>query len=444
MKKLNFNGRSSLDGDQLGNWRSRVAALVGEKGAVKVSDTSRPTSSRTKVELNQNAQRVFGWLRKDLGFSGLSNPYHLAEKHMLALARHITGKKEKGEIGAAMAAGYATICRHLARWIDKPELLKVFNNALGKDVCKRSLIAERDKSWEAASVNLVDKLIEVLKFERWVGLSLLCQHTFGHRKMEVLMFQPLKDIRPVPHITSPLNLDKKGRPISPDMSKVHWSKWGEGVDIHIIRGTKGKRPRVLHVKRDNDRAKETAWLIRHQIQLSPDRETLGPPFFTLQHNARTYERVLRKFGITQKALGITGHGLRAGFACDMLESFGITPTVRGGNAQHPDPAVQRHAYKETTEALGHGRISVVGAYAGSITPQAAVRQKKARERQSLREAQAQGPSAAEEMAGLVTQWGEQHQQPVTQNIPGLITQFNRLAVGPISSTASLPTSEHAP
>ena len=434
MKKLNFNGHSSFDGDQSGNWRARVAALVAEKGGVKARDSSRPTSNHTIKTAFDKVQKLFSWLRQDLGFSGLSNPHHLSEKHLIALAGHIAAKKESGKIGAAMAAGYATYCRHLSRWIDKPHLIEVFNKALGKDVCKRSLIAERDKSWEAAGVNVEDKILEVMKYEYWVGLALWCQHWFGMRKNEILMFQPLNDIRPVPNTTPTMVMNGRGRLVKQDLAALHWKEWTGAVNINIVRGTKGNRPRVLWI--DNDDAKEIAWLVRNEIQKFGDRETLGHPFSSLEQNTRTYERVLRKFGITNKALGITGHGLRAGFACNMLQSFDITPPVRGGDGQHPDPVQQRMAYKATTEALGHGRITVVGAYAGCITPQAAARQKKARERQALREAESQGPSAAEEMAGPVAQLGEWHKQSVTQ-----VSSF---AAVPAGGTVAPLTPEHLP
>ena len=421
MNKRNFKGGSSFVGDQSGNWRARLANLVAQKCVVKSRDPSRPTSNRTRVHANLIVQRLFGWLRKELGFSGLSNPLSLDGRHFEALAGHIRAKKEAGEIGAAMAASYSTYTRHLARWINKPELVAVFNQALGKDVCKRTLIAQKDKSWEAAGVDLDKKIIEVMKHERWVGLALWSQSTFGLRKTEALMFQPLADIQPVPFAADPNVLDKKGRPVKPDMTKLHWSEWDD-LNVSIIRGTKGKRPRVLHIKHDNHDVKKTAYLLRKEMEAYGDRETLGPPWFTLKQNARTYERVLAKFGITQKDLGITGHGLRAGFACTMLESYGITPTVRGGDGRHADPVQQGIAYKATTEAMGHGRISVISAYAGGFTPQAAARQKKNMERQALREAGAQGPSAAEEMAQLVTQWAKQQSGHVTQSAPSFVTQ----------------------
>lgn len=418
MKKLNFNGRSSFDGDQTGNWRTRLASLVAEKCVVKVRDPSRPTANRTHVELSRDAQRIFGWLRKDLGFSGLANPYSLSEKHFQALAAHIGDRKNAGDFGAAMAAGYATCCRHMARWIDKPHLVAVFNAHLDKDVCKRNPVAERDKSWEAAGVNLQNKLVEIMQYERWVGLALWCQHTFGFRKTEILMFQPMNDIRPVPCSDGPVVLNKRGRAVPADMTGTHWTQWKEGVDFHITRGTKGKRPRVLHIAPENVEAMNAAWMILQEVRAYGERQTLAPHFYSLQQNAGTYDRVLRKFGITQKDLGVTGHGLRAGFACNMLESYDIKPTVRGGDGQHLDPVKQRIGYKATTEAMGHGRISVIGAYAGCITPEQAARQKKARERQALRNAGAQGPSAAEEMAELATQCNGDGDGFVTQ--PGTV------------------------
>lgn len=403
MKQFNFNGRSSFAGDQTGNWRARVASLVAEKSGSKARDPSRATSNRTQVEANQNVQRIFGWLRQKLGFSGLSNPHALDERHFVAIAGHIRAKRKAGEIGPAMAAGYATYTRHLARWIGKAHMVLVFNEALGKDVCKRTLITERDKSWEAAKVDIDKKIIEVAKIERWVGLALWCQHNFGHRKNEALMFQPLDDIRPVHVSADTAQYDKKGRLVKRDMTELHWSEWVAGVDIAIVRGTKGKRPRVVNIAADNDVAKQAAYTILQEMRNFGDRDSFGPPHFTLKQNASRYDRVLQYCGITQKDLGITGHGLRAGFAITMLEGYDITPTVRGGDGQHADPVKQRQAYKATTEAMGHGRISVIGAYAGSTTPQAAARQKKARERQALLAGRAQGPSAPEKMLGLVTQ-----------------------------------------
>lgn len=412
MRRLNFNGHSSNYGNQSGNWRARVAELIAKNCTSKARDPSRPTSNLTQLRANQLIQRMFGWLRQELGFNGLSNPFGMDERHFKALAEHIREKKGKGEIGAAMAASYATNARHVARWIDKVHLVPVFNDALGKDVCKRTLITERDKSWEGSDIDAEQKIVEIMKFKRWVGLVLWAQHELGLRKNEAMMFQPLNDIQAVR--IAERSTDGKRRSKKQDLTKTPWEEWPADIYVSITRGTKGKRPRVLEISLDNKDLKRSLYLMTREMLAYGDRDTFAPPFFTLKQNTRVYEHVLVKFGITQKELGVTGHGLRAGFAISMLEGFDITPTVRGGDGQHPDPDKQRQAYKATTEAMGHGRISVIGAYAGCITPEAAARQKKAKERQSLREAAALAPNAADEMSGLVTQWTQQHQPHVTQ------------------------------
>ena len=134
---------------------------------------------------------------------------------------------------------------------------------------------------------------------------------------------------------------------------------------------------------------EAAKVLRDEIEWLRDRDHLPPPWRTLRQNCYTYERTMAKFGLTKSRLGVTGHGLRAAYACNKLEVAGITPTVRGGDGQHPDSVQQQVAYKMVTEAMGHGRVSVVGAYAGSITPQSAARQQKAMQRAAEAKARAQ-------------------------------------------------------
>jgi integrase len=339
-----------------GDWRRRVAALIAENCTVKARDATRSTSNRTRQRAHENVMRVFEWLRTDLGFKGLANPMSLDGRHFEALASHISEKKESGEFGAAHAAGFATYCRHIARWIGKPELVTVFDGKLGRNVCKRQLVALQDKSWEAFGIDPDQKILEVATYRRWVGMVLLAQNAFGLRRNEALQLQPLRDIIP-----SAL----AGR------KEFDWSL----VHVHVEYGAKGGRPRVIPVK--DSYGLRVARLLRDEIEWLADRFYLPPPWFTLRQNYDTYRRVLDRFGLTKLELGVTGHGLRAGYACKKLEAAGITPTVRGGDGQHPDPLHQQATYKEVTEAMGHGRVSVVGAYAGAVTPRAAARQQKA-------------------------------------------------------------------
>jgi integrase len=373
--------RAGLARVESGDWRLRLSALIAKHCKTKVKGDSRTTSHITQKRAFQNVMQVFEWLRRELGFPRLANPMSLDERHFKALAGHIRAKVERGEFGPAQAAGYATYCRHLARWIGKPEFVTVFSEALGRKVCKRQLVAQVDKSWEGNGLDPEKLILEVARYERWVGLVLLAQHAFGLRKMEALRLRPMRDIGPA---------RVAGTGVA-DWSMVH---------IYLVDGTKGGRPRVVDVS--DPLGVSAALLLREEIKHLDDREFLPPPQFTLAQNQYRYESVMARFGITKKALGVTGHGLRAGFACDRLEAAGITPTVRGGDGQHADPVHQLVTYKQLTEAMGHGRISVVGAYAGAVSPHSARKKAKA-EATARRLAEIETLGPLEPVAGAVSE-----------------------------------------
>jgi hypothetical protein len=410
MSDFNLTGYNathfSLKRNKSGDWRFRVAELVDANCRRKARDPSRVTANHTQATAHANVMRIFVWLRKDLGFKDLANPYSLDERHFLALARHIKQKREAGEFGAANAAGMATYCRHLARWIKKPELVKVFGDELGQQVCKRDPVADTDKSWEAAGVDFQAKVLEIAKKVRWVAFVLLAQQAFGLRCTEALRLQPLRDLHLIPIVKAPPPLsDLDGKPGRAKRASRKRAEPGPddaiyGVHIEITDGSKGGRPRLFELT--SDWAIQSTKAIRGEIHRMNDGPFLPPSHRTLKQNTNTYKQTLIDFGLTKKALGVTGHGLRAGFACDQLEARDITPTVRGGDGQHADAEHQMLAYTAVTESMGHGRISVMGAYAGAITPTMAARKKKKAERQLMLELPAQGSSAAQEMA-FVTQ-----------------------------------------
>lgn len=435
-----YNARRNKAGD----WRFRVAELVSQNCGRKARDPSRATSNQTRVSAYENVMRIFTWLRKDLGFKDLANPHSLDERHFQALAGHIKHKREIGDFGAAHAAGIATCCRHLARWINKPELVKVFGDALGKVVCKRDLVADTDKSWEAAGVDFQSTVMDIAKKVRWMAFVLLAQQAFGLRRMEALRLQPLRDLHLIPIVKAPpaASSDPDGKPVRakrPGRKKAATEPGPDeeiyGVHIQISDGSKGGRPRFFELT--SDWAIQSTKAIRGEIHRMNDGPFLPPSNRSLKQNTRTYMQTLTDFGLTKKELGVTGHGLRAGFACDELQARGITPTVRGGDGQHADAEHQMLAYTAVTESMGHGRISVMGAYAGAITPTMAARKKKKAERQMMLELPAQGSSAAQEMAELAAHSGFVTQPVtalVTQQMPALVTQNQSLVTAFVTPT----------
>ncbi|MBP6676718.1 MAG: site-specific integrase, partial [Vitreoscilla sp.] len=85
----------------------------------------------------------------------------------------------------------------------------------------------------------------------------------------------------------------------------------------------------------------------------------------LKGNLARYSRVLTKAGLTKKLIGATGHGLRAGFACRMLESFGVQAPVRGADLRQADRESTDQAAAATSVALGHGRLAATSYYIGA-------------------------------------------------------------------------------
>jgi hypothetical protein len=84
----------------------------------------------------------------------------------------------------------------------------------------------------------------------------------------------------------------------------------------------------------------------------------------LKANLARYSRVLARLGITRDLGGITGHGLRADYACRLLQAAGITPTVKGGSGRAATQQQTDAAYRCVSEALGHSRRRILAAYCG--------------------------------------------------------------------------------
>jgi len=95
-----------------------------------------------------------------------------------------------------------------------------------------------------------------------------------------------------------------------------------------------------------------------------DAQYLANPARTLKQNLDRLHNVMKRFDLTRRALGVTAHGLRHGYAADRYEGLaGLPAPVRGGAA--PDPATDDRARLQAAEELGHSRIQILGAYVGS-------------------------------------------------------------------------------
>jgi integrase len=129
--------------------------------------------------------------------------------------------------------------------------------------------------------------------------------------------------------------------------------------LEVIRGTKGGRLRHVPI----DTPAKRAALEAARALLTADAQYLANPARSLKQNLDRLHNVMKRFGVTRRALGVTAHGLRHGYAADRYEGLAGAPApVRGGEA--PDRETDDRARLQVAEELGHSRTQILGAYVG--------------------------------------------------------------------------------
>lgn len=264
----------------------------------------------------------------------LTNPSNLDTKHIAALCRHWY----ESEISNKTMQSRLSSLRIMGRWIGKPNLVKNISTYL-PEVEKGELrvvaAAQKTKSWGGNGIDLIETFRKADALDKRFGVMLRMELAFGLRRVEVLQFKP--------------NKSDFGNRI-----KVYEAKNGRMRDVDIQ--TEGQRC-VLDLAKDicTSKLQPLGWL-----------QTKSGKAATLAQNERRYNDCMETIGITKKAAGVTGHGLRAQFAENAaLHAKLIPPTLGGTSGQmgKDDLDVKR---AQVSEQLGHSRVSITPAYYGSF------------------------------------------------------------------------------
>lgn len=250
-----------------------------------------------------------------------------------------------------LSAGYIqqqlSFLRALSDWIEKPGLVKPAQS-YGCDpaLLVRTSNATRDRTWSGANVDVGKIVEEVGQVDAVVQLQLELILAFGLRRKEAVMFCPT--LAEVPVFALPAGA-----------SNERYLAF-----VRVKRGTKGGRVRYTAIRNDYQRD-----VLRRALAAAPRRSAhVGRPGMSLKQALDRFSNVLRRCGVTQRALGVTAHGLRHEFASDLFyELTHVPPPIRGG-MPGLDPAVMEHAYREVAQQLGHGRPRIAGAYLGGQRP----------------------------------------------------------------------------
>jgi integrase len=322
------------------SWKRTLQDIISaqnERHATKPKSVSYKTQSERACSLF----RCFNDLHA-LGYK-IRNPYCLGGRHIRVLVQDWTGAQPRARrrtLSPSMVQTELSHLRTFANWIGKPGLVLPAESYVDDPArVTRRAAATADKSWPAHRVD-PDRVIEdIAVHDPWVGAQLRLARAFGLRIKEALMIQPRLAECPAGDVGDPSGF--------------------VGGALEVTRGTKGGRLRRVPI----DTPAKRAALDAAKALLRSDSQYLANPARSLIQNLDRLTNVMKKFGVTRNALGVTPHGLRHEYAGDRYEALaGVSTPVRGGPPV--DPATDQQARLQVAQELGHARVQITAAYLG--------------------------------------------------------------------------------
>lgn len=301
-------------------------------------------SFKTKGDRQRFLVAFFRELRRHTPYRNL-DPRQFGGRHV----RHMVERWEERSLSTATVHNYLSFLRTFAGWLGKHGMVREPEFYVGKSspLAHRSQNALEDKSWTAKNIDIESKIAEVAVFDRWVGLQLQLCAEFALRPKEARHFRPHEAVIP--------------REAANDRDASTFPHCE--VFVRVSHGTKGGRPRDIPLATDSQRA----LIDRLKLAVDPGRFVGNPLHSAVQAQQRFYY-VVRKFGISKKALGVVAHGLRHQKINDVfLEEAGGPSPVRGANKR---PPLDEEGRRKAARLLGHNRLQVTNSYLGSAAARA--------------------------------------------------------------------------
>lgn len=297
-------------------------------------------SFKTRQERADFLRRFFRDLKQKAGFKTLPDPRNLGERHINAMVA--VWKSEK--LAPATIQTYLSFLRGLAQWLGKHGMVrKPQHYGLAAHEYQRHEASKRDKSWSARQIDIDGLIGEICQFDPHVGAAMRLVRTMGLRRKEAIMFRPHACAMP---------FEGTGLPLKKRRADLY---------VRIKSGSKGGRERFVPL----DSAERLAAVRHAQTVVATIDGHMGHPSHNLEQALRRFNYVLEKFGVTQKALGITAHGLRHEALIEQFETqTGQAAPVRGG-PNLPSDAIDP-ARQEVAELAGHARKRASNAYLGQF------------------------------------------------------------------------------
>lgn len=266
----------------------------------------------------------------------VEKPQNLDERHLQAVFDHWDRK----DLMAHTIQTYLPFLRYLVQRAARGHLLKEID-AYSERIVQR----EREKmqrkaedtedkrhgrSCLAQNVDYCEVIENVIAKDSLVALQLVLIRHFGLRVREVHRLRPSESIK--------------------------------GDELHILRGAKGGRRRVIPIL---DREGEQ--LLEHARRVA---RTLGGTMMPESYAEKSWRSyfygVLRSVGMTKSVLGVTPHGLRHEYAQVLYATMtGVAaPVLANGNRAREGDAgrIDLEARQQIASRLGHGRYDITRFY----------------------------------------------------------------------------------
>ena len=319
----------------------QVNSILAQAHIPAAFGTDRSVSDKTCTDYGRELHRAIDIL-PECGLP-VRNVGDLDRKRVLALLRHWQSCGLKGKT----VRKYVSTLRRFLYLIGQGEavptgeewnaILRASNLAEYAEPC--SVAAKVCKAWRALGVDPMVIIEAVRAVDPVVASQMELQLLFGLRANESSQIIPFDS--------------------------------DQGTHLIIWRGTKGGKERRIDFSTDPaTSALQRAALdrARHLASLHPKR-CLATPGRTLRATKNHMLYVARSHGVQKSDRGITLHGLRHQYACDLfLELTGLPAPVIGGvsaETYRSHSASIETALIQIARALGHERPSIVYAYTGN-------------------------------------------------------------------------------
>ena len=293
-------------------------------------------SHKTRYERAHFLRRFFRELHTDAGFKLAPDPRNLGQRHVQAMVQVWQRRK----LSPGTIQTYLSFLRGLAMWLNKPGFIrKPEHYGLTPDEYERHENAQRDKSWSGNGIDVEALLAQVSAYDARIGASMRLMVKVGLRRKESVMCRPYAHVHP---------FEETGLPDEQrEADRYLWTKGKGGRVRWLPLATEEQQAAIAHAR---------SVVSGHDAHMgAPDRE--------LKSNLRRLDYALRKFGLTKRDRGTTGHGARHDHLQGQYQDTTGTPApVRGGGPVDQD--LDRQARLRVARIAGHARLRSAGAYIG--------------------------------------------------------------------------------